>query len=64
MILKYQKKIAKIAENADDENNDFKDKIKSRLESDYKDNEDFKEFANAIGVELSFIDKAKGFIGN
>lgn len=47
-------------ENTGDENIDFKDKIKSLLESDYKDSEDFKEFAKAIGVELSFVDKAKG----
>ena len=37
--------------------------IKSLLEGDYKDFEAFKEFAKAIGVELSLIDKAKGFFG-
>ena len=27
-------------------------------------NENFKEFAKAIGVELSFVDKAKSFLGS
>lgn len=63
LILKNKEKMVRIVEKAGDENKDFKDKIKSLLEGDYKDFEAFKEFAKAIGVELSLIDKAKGFFG-
>ena len=63
LILRNKEKMVRIVEKAGDENKDFKDKIKSLLEGDYKDSEDFKEFAKAIGVELSLIDKAKGFFG-
>lgn len=63
LILRNKEKLLRIVEKAGDEKEDFKAKIKSLLESDYKDSEDFKEFAKAIGVELSLIDKAKGLFG-
>lgn len=50
LILKYQDKMIKIVEKANEESRDFKDKIKSLLEGKYKDNEDFKIFANKIGI--------------
>ena len=59
LILKYHNKMVKIVENAGAENKDYKDKVKSLLDDDYKDSEAFKEFAKAIGVELSLIDKTK-----
>lgn len=62
-ILKYQVKMKKIVEKAGEENKDFKDKVKSLLEGDYRDSDDFKKFAKTIGVELSLIDKAKGLFG-
>lgn len=63
LILKYQVKMKKIVEKAGEENKDFKDKVKSLLEGDYRDSDDFKKFAKTIGVELSLIDKAKGLFG-
>ena len=63
LMLRNKEKMVRIVEKAGDENKDFKDKIKSLLEDGYKDSQDFKEFAKAIGVELSFIDKAKGLLG-
>ena len=63
LILKNKDKMVRIVEKAGDENKDFKDKIKSLLEGEYKDSEEFKVFAKSIGVELSLIDKAKGLLG-
>ncbi len=60
LILKYQEKITKIVEAAREENKDFKDKIRSLLEGDYKDSDDFKKFAKTIGVKISIIDDITG----
>ena len=56
LILKYQEKMTKIVEVAREENRDFKDKIKSLLEGDYKDSDAIKKFAKTIGVKISLID--------
>lgn len=52
VLLNYQEKMIKIVEKAEEENKDFKDKIKSLLDGEYKENEEFKSFANKIGVIL------------
>lgn len=52
VLLNYQEKMIKIIEKAEEENKDFKDKIKSLLDGEYKENEEFKSFANKIGVIL------------
>lgn len=57
LILRYRDKMIKIVEVAKEENKDFKDKIKSLLSTEYKDDEEFESFANAIGVESVQIDK-------
>jgi hypothetical protein len=64
LILKYQGKMVKIVEIAGEENKDFKDKIKSLLGSDYKNSDEFKKFAEAIGVKLSIVDKVKDMIND
>ncbi len=58
VLLNYQEKMIKIIEKAEEENKDFKDKIKSLLDGEYKENEEFKSFARKIGIEMD-IDKAK-----
>lgn len=58
LLLSYQEKMIKIVEKAEEENKDFKDKIKSLLDGEYKENEEFKSFARKIGIEMD-IDKAK-----
>lgn len=52
VLLSYREKMIKIVEKAEEENKDFKDKIKSLLDGEYKENEEFKSFANKIGVIL------------
>lgn len=63
LILRYQEKMIKIVEIAGAENKDFKDKIKSLLDGEYKDDKAFEEFAKTIGINKSFIDKLKDGIG-
>ena len=63
LILRYQEKMVKIVEMAGDENNDFKGKIKSLLDGEYKDDDAFEDFAKAIGINKSIIDKLKDSIG-
>lgn len=63
LILKYREKMVKIVEMAGDEKNDFKEKIKSLLDGEYKDDDDFEVFAKAIGINKSIIDKLKDSIG-
>jgi hypothetical protein len=63
LILKYQEKMVKIVEMAGDENNDFKEKIKSLLDEEYKDDICFNYFAEAIGINKSIIEKLKDTIG-
>lgn len=50
LLIKYQDKMIKIVDNAGEESEDFKEKIRSLLNVKYKDNDDFANFANAIGV--------------
>lgn len=51
LILRFNDKMIKIVEVANEENKDFKDKIKSLLGSnDYQDNKILYDFAEAIGV--------------
>lgn len=50
LLIKYQDKMIKIVDNAGEESEDFKEKIRSLLSVKYKDNDDFANFANAIGV--------------
>ena len=63
LILKYQEKMVKIVEVAGDENNDFKGKIKSLLDGEFKDDDSFEGFAKAIGINKSIIDRLKDSIG-
>lgn len=56
LILKYRDKMIKIVEVAKEENKDFKDKIKSLVSKEYKDDKEFESFANAIGIESVQID--------
>ncbi len=63
LILRHQEKMIKIVEIAGAENKDFKDKIKSLLDGEYKDDKAFEEFAKTIGINKSFIDKLKDGIG-
>ena len=63
LILKYQEKMVKIVEVAGDENNDFKGKIKSLLDGEFKDDDGFEGFAKAIGINKSIIDRLKDSIG-
>jgi hypothetical protein len=51
LILKYQEKMINIVKIAEDENKDFKDKIKSLLEGTYKDEQEFENFAKSIGIQ-------------
>ena len=51
LILGYKEKMKIIVEKAGDENKDFKDKVKSLLQSDYKNDKEFEIFAKSIGVE-------------
>lgn len=51
LILKYQEKMINIVKIAGDENKDFKDKIKSLLDKEYKDDQEFKNFAKSIGIQ-------------
>ncbi len=58
IILKHKEKVKKIYENAGDENADFKDKMQILVENKYKDNSDFVEFAESIGItKRNFIEK-------
>ena len=59
LILRHQEKMIRIVEVAGEENKDFKDKIKSLLDGVYKDDLAFEEFAKAIGLKKTFIDKLK-----
>jgi len=63
LILRYQEKMIKIVEIAGAENKDFKDKIKSLLDGEYKDDKALEEFAKAIGINKPFIDKLRDGIG-
>lgn len=51
LILTYQEKMIRIVEKAGEENKDFKDKIKSLLDGEYKNDKSFEDFAKSIGVE-------------
>lgn len=51
LILKYQDKMLKIVEKAGEESKDFKDKIKSLLDNEYKDNQELENFAKSIGIQ-------------
>ena len=56
LILNNKEKMIRVVETAGEENEDFKAKIKSLLEGDYKDSDDLKNFAKRIGVKISIID--------
>lgn len=51
LILKYQDKMLKIVEKAGEESKDFKDKIKSLLDNEYKDDQELENFAKLIGIQ-------------
>ena len=51
LILKYQDKMLKIVEKAGEESKDFKDKIKSLLDNEYKDDQELENFAKSIGIQ-------------
>lgn len=53
LLLNYQDKMIKIVEISGEENKDFKYKINDLLEGKYKDDHNFEEFANGIGVYKS-----------
>lgn len=63
LILRHQEKMIRIVEIAGEENKDFKDKIKSLLDGEYKDDDVFEGFAKAIGINKSILDKLKDSIG-
>ena len=63
LILRHQEKMIRIVEIAGEENKDFKDKIKSLLDGEYKDDDAFEGFAKAIGINKSILDKLKDSIG-
>ena len=53
LLLSYQEKMIKIVEKAEEENKDFKDKIKSLLGGEYKDDVEFNDFAKKLGINKS-----------
>ena len=65
LILGYKEKMKIIVEKAGDENKDFKDKVKSLLQSDYKNDKEFESFAKSIGVEKpKLLDSIKDAIAS
>lgn len=53
VLLRYREKMIKIVEKAEEENKDFKDKIKSLLDGEYKDDVEFNDFAKKLDINKS-----------
>lgn len=54
LILNNQEVMVRIVQNAGDESGDFKDKVQSLLDAEYKDDKVFESFAESLGIHQTF----------
>lgn len=54
LIMNNQEVMGRIVQNAGEESGDFKDKVQSLLDTEYKDDKAFESFAESLGIHLTF----------